>query len=274
MIYCDSENMTNHSRNSNISNFGSNHSGLFDPFSGNLGGIRGNWGNGSMPVLQSLVLDGERGEIVKAPGRVGKKSGSSEAKAMAALKSHSEAERRRRERINAHLTTLRGLVPCNEKVDKATLLAEVISQVRQLKKAATESSKDLLIPMDADEVRVEPHDNGTGDGTFSVRAYLCCEYRPELLSDLRQALGALHLNMVKAEVSTLGGRVKNLFIFTSNKERNGGDVEARQHLVSSVHQALSSILDKVSTSAEYSPRTTLPNKRRRVSFFDSSSSSS
>uniref|UniRef100_A0A5B6YY73 Putative transcription factor bHLH30-like n=1 Tax=Davidia involucrata TaxID=16924 RepID=A0A5B6YY73_DAVIN len=266
--------MTSYSWNSNISNFGSNHSGLFDPFSENLVGLGGNWGNGLMPISQSSVLDSDRGELVKAPGMVGKKGGSSEAKAMAALKSHSEAERRRRERINAHLATLRGLVPCTEKMDKATLLAEVIGQVRQLKKNATEASKGLLIPMDADEVRVEPHDDGTGDGTFSVRASLCCDYRPELLSDLRQALAALHLNMGKAEVSTLGGRVKNLFIFTSNKERNGGDVEARQHLVSSVHQALSSILDKVSTSAEYSPRTTLPNKRRRVSFFDSSSSSS
>ncbi|KAA8515123.1 hypothetical protein F0562_018302 [Nyssa sinensis] len=273
MIYCDSENMTSHSWNSSVSNFGSNDSGVFDPFPDNLGGIKGNWRNGSMTVLQSLVLDGERRELVKAPGRVGKKSGSSEAKAMA-LKSHSDAERRRRERINAHLTTLRGLVPCTEKMDKATLLAEVISQVRQLKKGAMEASKGLLIPMDADEVRVEPHDNGTGDGNFSVMAYLCCEYRPKLFSDLRQAIGALHLNMVKAEVSALGGRVKNLFVFTSSKETNGGDAEGCKHLVSSVHQALSSILDKVSLSPEYSPRTTLPNKRCRVSLFDSSMSSS
>lgn len=63
-----------------------------------------------------MVLDSEKGELVKAPARVGKK-GVSEAKALAALKSHSEAERRRRERINAHLTTLRSLVPCTDKVN-------------------------------------------------------------------------------------------------------------------------------------------------------------
>lgn len=67
-------------------------------------------------MSHSLVLDSEKGELVKAPARVGKKE-ISEAKALAALKNHSEAERRRRERINAHLATLRGLVPCTEKVD-------------------------------------------------------------------------------------------------------------------------------------------------------------
>jgi len=36
-------------------------------------------------------------------------------KAAMALKSHSEAERRRRERINAHLATLRTMVPCSDK---------------------------------------------------------------------------------------------------------------------------------------------------------------
>lgn len=96
------------------SSYGSDFSSLFDPFSHSSGGFSGVLRGGSA-VPQSLVLDSKRGELVKAPARVGKK-GVSEAKALAALKNHSEAERRRRERINAHLSTLRGLVPCNEKV--------------------------------------------------------------------------------------------------------------------------------------------------------------
>jgi len=39
-----------------------------------------------------------------------------EDRALAALKNHKEAEKRRRERINSHLDKLRGLLPCNSKV--------------------------------------------------------------------------------------------------------------------------------------------------------------
>ncbi|KAJ0438796.1 putative transcription factor bHLH family [Helianthus annuus] len=86
-----------------------------------LGGFSGDCGNDDgllMKSSQSLVLDDEKGELVKAQSKVGgKRSGLlSDEKALAALKSHSEAERRRRERINAHLDTLRGLVPCTDKV--------------------------------------------------------------------------------------------------------------------------------------------------------------
>lgn len=69
-----------------------------------------------MSVKQLLVLDGEKGELVKTSGRLGKGNEVSDAKTLAALKSHSEAERRRRERINAHFATLRSLVPSSEKV--------------------------------------------------------------------------------------------------------------------------------------------------------------
>ncbi|XP_071724602.1 transcription factor bHLH30-like [Rutidosis leptorrhynchoides] len=246
------------------SSTGSDFFKMFNPFSSSLDVFNGDLKYGS--VSESLVLDCEKGELVKAPVvmKSGKK-GVSEEKAMAALKSHSEAERRRRERINAHLDTLRGLVPSTEKMDKASLLAEVISQVKKLKKMAIEASKGTLIPMDTDEVTVEPYDNGSGNGTLSFRASLCCDYRPELLTDLRQALDALRIDMVKAEISTLEGRLKHIFIFTT---RDKGDIEACQILRSSVYQALRSVVDKASSFLEYSP-----NKRQRVSYFESLSSS-
>ncbi|KAF2305306.1 hypothetical protein P3X46_033161 [Hevea brasiliensis] len=258
--------------NSNSSS-GYGYFNTLDPFPSSLEGFNGLRG-GSM-VSQSLVLDNEKGELVKAPAtRVGKK-GMSDAKALAALKSHSEAERRRRERINAHLATLRGLFPCTEKMDKATLLAEVINQVKELKKNAVEASEGLLIPMDDDEVKVETYDNGAGDGTLSFKAFLCCDYRPELLSDIRQVVDSLQLKMVDAEISTLGCRLKVVIFLTSCRNKNAvDDAEEPQLLTNSVHQALNSVLEKGSISAEYSPRTTLQNKRRRVTFFESSSSTS
>ncbi|KAI4296919.1 hypothetical protein L6164_036836 [Bauhinia variegata] len=261
MVFC--------SYNSNFSS-GSEISTLLNPNSETLYAANGVLRDGS-PSSQSLVLDGEKGELVKSPAKIGKKEVSKE-KALAALKSHSEAERRRRERINGHLDTLRRLVPCTEKMDKATLLAEVISQVKELKKNAMEASKGFLIPMDVDEVKVEPYKDA-GDGSLSYMASVCCDYRPELLSDLRQALDALPLQLVRAEISTLGGRVKNVFVFSCCKRENV-HVESCQLLADTVHKALSSVLDNAARSLEYSLRMSFPNKRRRLCFVETSASAS
>ncbi|XP_073127299.1 transcription factor bHLH30-like [Henckelia pumila] len=217
-----------------------------------------------MSVKQLLVLDGEKGELVKTSGRLGKGNEVSDAKTLAALKSHSEAERRRRERINAHFATLRGLVPSNEKMDKATLLAEVISQVKQMKKTAACASEGLHIPMDHDEVQVEEFEENQGNGTetiFSLKASLCSDYRPDLLSNLRQSIDDLPVKLLRAEISTLGGRVKSVFFLAASEE----GPEARDVVISSVHSALSNILDKVSASAEYA-QSFFPRKRPRVSY--------
>ncbi|KAI3719059.1 hypothetical protein L6452_19949 [Arctium lappa] len=237
--------------NQRFSKLGSNRDdGNSNGFSGDCGNADGVFTKSS----QSLVLNEQKGELVKADGKVNGKKKSDE-KVMAALKSHSDAERRRRERINAHLHTFRGLVPCTDKTDKATLLAEVIRQVKQLKTNATEASLGLLIPEDVDELIIEKVNEGS---TF--RASICCKHRSDLLTDLRRALAALKVNIERAELSTLGDHMKIVFYFirttTSTKDED---------LVSSVHEALTSVIEKASPSPEYSPRTTLPNKRRRYS---------
>lgn len=63
----------------------------------------------------SLLLDGARGELEEAPVKLEPKGGLIE-RTTEALKNHSEAEKRRRARINAHLDTLRSLVPGAKKV--------------------------------------------------------------------------------------------------------------------------------------------------------------
>ncbi|KAK7252092.1 hypothetical protein RIF29_35809 [Crotalaria pallida] len=218
----------------------------------------------------SLVFESEKGELVKCPAATARIGLKNEAKALAALKNHSEAERRRRERINGHFATLRGLVPSTQKLDKATLLAEVISQVKELKKNAMEASKGLVIPKDSDEVKVEPYDDDKvedEDGSMCYyKASICCDYSPEILSDLRQTLDALKLKLMRTEISTLGNRMKNVFVFKCCKGENT-HVEACQDLQRFVHKALSSVLDKASNTLEYTPRTSsysYPNKRRRL----------
>ncbi|CAL9081616.1 unnamed protein product [Musa textilis] len=162
-----------------------------------------------------------------------------------AMKSHCEAERRRRERINGHLAVLRSMVPCADKLDKAALLAEVIGHIKKLKRNAVEISKGYTIPSDADEVRVEVQGDAMSTGSFMVKACLCCEDRPWILADLRRTLHSLQLQTVRAEISTLGGRIKNVFVMTS-AAKNSRNVD-RHHFVASVHQALKSILERINS---------------------------
>ncbi|XP_061350146.1 transcription factor bHLH30-like [Gastrolobium bilobum] len=222
-------------------------------------------GSGYAPS-SSLVLDRERGELVEAPMKLERKGVSPE-RSIEALRNHSEAERKRRARINAHLDTLRSVIPGAKKMDKASLLAEVIRHMKDLKTNAAQASEGLMIPKDNDEVRVEEQEGGLNGFPFSIRASLCCEYKPGLLSEIRQALDALHLMIRRAEIATLGGRMKNVFVIISCKEQNFEDAEYRQFLAGSVHQALSSVLDRFSVSQDISET----RKRRRISIFSSSS---
>ncbi|KAB5512686.1 hypothetical protein DKX38_029714 [Salix brachista] len=240
----------------------------------------------------ALVLDNERGELVEATVRMERKVVSAE-RSIAALKNHSEAEKKRRARINAHLDTLRSLVPgtsklmgllhwiaellvnLNSQMDKASLLAEAITHLKELKIQATEASEGLLMPLDIDELRVEQEEGGLHGGPYVITASICCDCKPGVLSDLRQELDALHLIIMRAEIATLEGRMKNVFVMSSCKEGGGGgDTKAHQFRGGSIHQALRSILDKFSASQEFSLKSTLSNKRRRVGLFKPSLSSS
>ncbi|KAK1388828.1 Transcription factor bHLH30 [Heracleum sosnowskyi] len=226
----------------------------------------------------SLILDNERGEIVRAVANnckaVVNKASVDPEKAMVALRNHSQAERRRRERINAHLSTFRNIIPGTTKMDKASLLAEVIDHLKQLRRNAADATKGILVPMDIDEVRVEQQDDGLGGDSCSIRASICCEYKHEVLSDLRQALEALHPKTVRAEIATLGSRMVNLFVITGCKQENIQDAEGCQLLLNSVRQTLRSVLDKFHASEDFTQSSALSNKRRRVSLFNSSNESS
>jgi hypothetical protein len=50
-------------------------------------------------------------------------------------------------------------------MDKATLLAEVIRQVKELKSNANQASNGYLIPIDGNEVKVESCEKGVVDGS-------------------------------------------------------------------------------------------------------------
>ncbi|MFS8021746.1 putative transcription factor bHLH family [Helianthus anomalus] len=166
-----------------------------------------------------------------------------DAKALAASKSHSEAERRRRERINNHLAKLRSLLPSTTKTDKASLLAEVIQHVKELKRQTSIITEQSPVPTEIDELSV---DNASDkDGKLVIRASLCCEDRSDLLPDLIKTLKALRLRTLKAEITTLGGRVKNvLFITTEDHLTGNDDQQMVNYSISTIQEALKQVMEK------------------------------
>ncbi|CAI0417525.1 unnamed protein product [Linum tenue] len=145
----------------------------------------------------------------------------------AASKSHKESERRRRHRINAHLSTLRSLLPKRVKPDKASLLAEAVDHLRQLRKHAAEKVAGktgaepwCLIPGELDEATVSCC--GGGDGKKKMmRLSVCCNDRPGLNRDLSQAIRSVRARAVRAEMVTVGGRTKS--VVTVEMEAEAGD---------------------------------------------------
>ncbi|KAF8657676.1 hypothetical protein HU200_059831 [Digitaria exilis] len=192
------------------------------------------------------VVSGLLGTLQAELGRVTARE-MMEAKALAASRSHSEAERRRRQRINGHLARLRSLLPNTTKTDKASLLAEVLDHVKELKRqtstmmvaakasAAAAAGDDddeegspagpaQLLPSEADELAVDAAADRSG--RLVVRASLCCEDRPDLIPDIVRALAALRMRARRAEIATLGGRVRSVLLITAADEDGaGGDLD-------------------------------------------------
>ncbi|KAK1587609.1 hypothetical protein Q3G72_014752 [Acer saccharum] len=93
-----------------------------------------------------------------------------------AAKKHSDAERRRRLRINDQYSTLRTTLPNLVKMDKASVLAETIKSVRELQKSVKDLKKRCqghdvyAFPSGANQLNL-CHSN---DNTGLLKAALSC----------------------------------------------------------------------------------------------------
>ncbi|XP_074368474.1 transcription factor bHLH51-like [Apium graveolens] len=184
----------------------------------------------------------------------------------AASKSHSQAEKRRRDRINAQLATLRKLIPKSDKMDKAALLGSAVEHLKELKRKTLEASKHITIPTGIDEVTIteyrSDHEAGstTSNATF-IRVSICCENRPELFGELSHAIESLRLRMIQADMCCLGGRIKSCFVVcTKDSEILNGAADAN-----AIKQSLKLVLSRVVTSS--STCTNYPAKSKRQRFF-------
>lgn len=151
--------------------------------------------------------------------------------------------------------------------DKASLLAEVIQHVKELKRQTSLIAETSPIPTEIDELMVDALDE---DGKFVIKASICCEDRPDLLPDLIKTLKAMRLRTLKAEITALGGRVKNVLFITGEEDSisdsSGDDHQQHQqslqhYSVSSIQDALRAVMEKVGCNGEESSSASAKRQR-------------
>ncbi|KAK6929491.1 Myc-type, basic helix-loop-helix (bHLH) domain [Dillenia turbinata] len=196
--------------------------------------------------------------------------GVGEDRSVSASKSHSQAEKRRRDRINAQLASLRKFIPKSDKMDKAHLLATVVDHVKELKRRASEVYKVLTLPTEVDEVTVDceldqdfpPSNIDQSKSCIFIKASLCCDDRPELFSELIQALKGLKLTTVRADMASLGGRIKGILVLCTEDAEEG-------ICINTLKQTLKVALSRLASSSTV-PTNRITSKRQRF-FFPSAS---
>lgn len=135
------------------------------------------------------------------------------------------------------------------KTDKASLLAEVIQHVKELKRQTSEIvDGESPLPTETDELTVDTADDE--EGRLVVRASLCCDDRSDLLPDLIKALKALKLRALKAEITTLSGRIKHVLLVTADVVEGAADQpHNRVHSVAAVQDALKAVMERTPSSS-------------------------
>ncbi|CAL0323531.1 unnamed protein product [Lupinus luteus] len=179
-------------------------------------------------------------------------------RALAAMKNHKEAEKRRRERINSHLNQLRTLLPCNSKTDKASLLGKVVQRVKELNQQTSKIIELETLPSEFDEITIISSTDGAysdfvSDERLIFKASLCCEDRSDLIHDIIEILNSLRLKTLKAEMVTLGGRTRNILVVAPHKD----------HSIESIHflqNSFKSLLERSNSSDRSKRRRGLDQK--------------
>ncbi|KAM0835066.1 hypothetical protein ACQ4PT_063178 [Festuca glaucescens] len=189
-------------------------------------------------------------------------------RAVAATRNHREAEKRRRERIKSHLDRLRAVLACDPKIDKASLLAKAVERVRELKQRmagvvgeAAGAPVSHLFPTEHDEIVVLAS-GGVGGAAAVFEASVCCDDRSDLLPELIDTLRALRLRTLRAEMATLGGRVRNVLVLARDAGQDDDySISSEDGGAGFLKEALRALVERHGSSSAGGDRP----KRRRVS---------
>lgn len=169
--------------------------------------------------------------------------------------------------------------------DKASLLAEAVRCVRELKQTTSElgattttttmSENDddddhttlmtkIMFPSESDELNLSycnesnnnNTDNNNDDRNLIIKASMCCEDRPEIMMELRRALSTVEGKIVRAEMSTVGGRIK--CILWLEMLENG----CKEGLFVQLRRALKVVMDKANFGPQNMGQDLLGNNKR------------
>lgn len=124
----------------------------------------------------------------------------------------------------------------------------MIQRVKELKEQTSEITQLETLPSETDEINVILSGDYSDDGKSIFKASLCCEDRSELLPELIEILKSLRLKTLKAEMASLGGRIRNILVVS-------GDGDHSDESVHSLRDALKTLVDHSSSSGR--------SKRRR-----------
>lgn len=138
----------------------------------------------------------------------------------------------------------------NVQTDKASLLAKVVERVRELKQQTSEIMQiEEGFPSETDEITVLSNDDSSSslssssnDGRLLIKASLCCDDRSDLIPDLIEVLKSFQLSPLRAEMVTLGGRIRNVIILAGDQSDNDNESVStflRDALRSIVHRSSS-----------------------------------
>lgn len=129
----------------------------------------------------------------------------------------------------------------------------MIQHVKELKRQTSLIAETSPVPTECDELTVD--DAADEDGKPVIKASLCCDDRSDLLPELIKTLKALRLRTLRAEITTLGGRVKNVLFITGEEdsttsssggeEQHHGQHQQQQYYnISSIQEALRAVMEK------------------------------
>lgn len=139
----------------------------------------------------------------------------------------------------------------------------MIQHVKELKRQTSLIAETSPVPTEVDELTVDAADE---DGKFVIKASFCCEDRSDLLPELIKTLKALRLRTLKAEITTLGGRVKNVLFITGDEDdspaTSGGSGDHQsQYCISSIQEALRAVMEKSSGGDEITANGSVKRQR-------------